>query len=155
VTSHRAKDALRATRQLVSALRSFIRDSPPEQQRQRYNDIEFDWQLRVDTPARRLAGVNGCLEFFTLRYQPTESALFHERLTSPLREQTHIDFHNFIFIDLGSGKGRTLFMASEYPFQRIIRCRASARVASGRSGQIAEVFRAGLNLRIGPKGGRG
>jgi SAM-dependent methyltransferase len=31
-----------------------------------------------------------------------------------------IDFADFLFIDLGSGKGRTLLMASEYPFRKII-----------------------------------
>jgi hypothetical protein len=31
-----------------------------------------------------------------------------------------IDFREFTFIDLGSGKGRTLLMASEYPFRRIV-----------------------------------
>jgi len=31
-----------------------------------------------------------------------------------------IDYSEFIFIDLGSGKGRALLLASEYPFQRII-----------------------------------
>jgi SAM-dependent methyltransferase len=31
-----------------------------------------------------------------------------------------IAFEQFTFIDLGSGKGRTLLMASEYPFQKII-----------------------------------
>jgi SAM-dependent methyltransferase len=37
-----------------------------------------------------------------------------------LSEQSHSDFHDFVFIDLGSGKGRTLLMASEYPFRRIV-----------------------------------
>jgi len=36
-----------------------------------------------------------------------------------LRQQAG-DFHDFIFIDLGSGKGRTLLMASDYPFRRIV-----------------------------------
>jgi SAM-dependent methyltransferase len=31
-----------------------------------------------------------------------------------------IEFDQFTFIDLGSGKGRTLLMASEYPFMRIV-----------------------------------
>ena len=31
-----------------------------------------------------------------------------------------IDFENFSFIDFGSGKGRALFLASEYAFRRII-----------------------------------
>ena len=34
--------------------------------------------------------------------------------------RVHSDFHDFVFIDLGSGKGRTLLMASEYPFRRIV-----------------------------------
>jgi predicted RNA methylase len=49
------------------------------------------------------------------QYQPSEPALFHEilcALPSP--------FEGFTFIDLGSGKGRTLLLASDYPFQRII-----------------------------------
>jgi SAM-dependent methyltransferase len=31
-----------------------------------------------------------------------------------------IKFSDFTFIDLGSGKGRTLLMASDYPFRRIV-----------------------------------
>ena len=31
-----------------------------------------------------------------------------------------VDFAEFLFIDLGSGKGRTLLMASEYPFRKIL-----------------------------------
>jgi len=31
-----------------------------------------------------------------------------------------IDCRDYIFVDLGSGKGRTLVIASEYPFQRIV-----------------------------------
>ena len=37
-----------------------------------------------------------------------------------LAEETNIDFREFAFIDLGSGKGRTLLMASHYPFRRIM-----------------------------------
>jgi hypothetical protein len=36
-----------------------------------------------------------------------------------LRQQAG-DFQDFVFIDLGSGKGRTLLMASDYPFRRIL-----------------------------------
>jgi len=31
-----------------------------------------------------------------------------------------IQFDQFTFVDLGSGKGRTLLMASEYPFRKIV-----------------------------------
>jgi SAM-dependent methyltransferase len=48
-------------------------------------------------------------------YQPTEPALFQEMMAS-----LPIEFDQFTFIDLGSGKGRTLLMASEYPFRKIV-----------------------------------
>jgi SAM-dependent methyltransferase len=35
-------------------------------------------------------------------------------------DQTVLNFRDFTFIDLGSGKGRTLLMASDYPFRRIL-----------------------------------
>jgi hypothetical protein len=31
-----------------------------------------------------------------------------------------IDFREFTFVDIGSGKGRTLLLAAEYPFKRIV-----------------------------------
>ncbi len=37
-----------------------------------------------------------------------------------LLEQNHADLRDFVFVDLGSGKGRTLLMASDYPFRRIV-----------------------------------
>jgi hypothetical protein len=35
-------------------------------------------------------------------------------------QQVGLDFRDVTFIDLGSGKGRTLLMASDYPFRRIV-----------------------------------
>ncbi len=35
-------------------------------------------------------------------------------------ERLPIDFREFTFIDLGSGKGRALLMASDYPFRRVV-----------------------------------
>jgi len=40
--------------------------------------------------------------------------------TSSNPEETTLDFRDFTFVDLGCGKGRTLLMASDYPFRRII-----------------------------------
>jgi SAM-dependent methyltransferase len=39
---------------------------------------------------------------------------------SPIPGQTVLNFRDFTFIDLGCGKGRTLLMASDYPFRRIV-----------------------------------
>jgi SAM-dependent methyltransferase len=61
---------------------------------------------------------------FHSAYQPTEPVAFHEMLDAlqqtPGPGETTLNFRNFTFIDLGSGKGRTLLMASDYPFRRIV-----------------------------------
>jgi SAM-dependent methyltransferase len=93
----------------------FLRDSTPEQRRRRYGDIEYDWEHRVDTTSATVNWRDRLLGVFHSPYQPTEPALFHEMLAS-----LDIPFEDFTFIDLGSGKGRTLLMASEYPFGRIV-----------------------------------
>jgi hypothetical protein len=110
---------LAATRQLLAALWEFVRDSTPERRRQRYGDAEYDWERRVNTTSAAVGWRDRILGVFHSPYQPTESALFHEMLDA-LGEQSHSDFHDFVFIDLGSGKGRTLLMASNYPFRRIV-----------------------------------
>jgi hypothetical protein len=108
-----------AARQLLSALWDFVRDSTPERRRQRYGDSEFDWDRRVNTTSAALSWRVRLLGVFHSPYQPTDSTLFYEMLDT-LREQSKCDFKNFVFIDLGSGKGRALLMASDYPFRRIV-----------------------------------
>ena len=110
---------LAATRQLLIALWEFARDSTPERRRQRFGDADYDWDHRVNTTSAALSWRDRLLGAFHSPYQPTEAALFHEMLEA-LREQTHADFRDFVFIDLGSGKGRALLMASDYPFRRIV-----------------------------------
>lgn len=56
---------------------------------------------------------------FHSAYQPTDPAAFREMLDY-VREQGGMDYSEFTFVDLGSGKGRTLLMASDYPFRRIV-----------------------------------
>jgi tRNA1(Val) A37 N6-methylase TrmN6 len=41
-------------------------------------------------------------------------------MLAALSAQAGFDFRDFVFVDLGSGKGRTLLMASDYPFRRIV-----------------------------------
>jgi SAM-dependent methyltransferase len=113
------EDRFAATRQLLAALWEFVRDSTPERRRQRYGDAEYDWEHRVDTTSAAVSWRDRLLGVFHSPYQPTESPLFHEMLDA-LRQQSHSDFHDFVFIDLGSGKGRTLLMASDYAFRRIV-----------------------------------
>jgi hypothetical protein len=102
-------------RALSSELRGFVRDSTPEQRRRRYGDVEYDWDHRVDTTSATVGWRNRLLGMFHSPYQPTEAALFHEMM-----QALPTDFDGFTFIDLGSGKGRTLLMAADYPFRRIV-----------------------------------
>jgi len=102
-------------RSFCTELWGFLRDSTPEQRRRRYGDVEYDWDHHVDTTSATVRWRDRLLGVFHSPYQPTEPALFHEMMAS-----LKIAFENFTFIDLGSGKGRTLLMASNYPFQRIV-----------------------------------
>ena len=115
----RREGRVAATCQLLAALWEFVRDSSPERRRQRYGDADYDWEYRVNTTSAAVGWRDRLLGAFNSPYQPTESALFHEMLDA-LRERSHSDFHDFVFIDLGSGKGRTLLMASDYPFRGIV-----------------------------------
>ena len=108
-----------ATRRLLSALVEFVRDSTPERRRRRFGDAEFDWEHRVDTTSALVGWRERLLGVFHSPYQPTESALFHEMIGA-MCARPGFDFRDFVFVDLGSGKGRTLLMAADYPFRRIV-----------------------------------
>jgi SAM-dependent methyltransferase len=108
-----------ASRQFLSAIWDFLRDSTPDRRRQRYGDADYDWDHRVNTTSAAVSWRDRLLGVFNSPYQPTEPALFHEMLDT-LQQQVHLDFREFTFIDLGSGKGRTLLLASDYPFRRIL-----------------------------------
>jgi SAM-dependent methyltransferase len=108
-----------ATRQLLSNLLEFARDSTPERLRQRYGDAEYDWEHRVNTTSAAVGWRDRLLGVFHSPYQPTEPGLFHEMMGA-LSRQTGFAFGDFVFIDLGSGKGRTLLMASDFPFCRVV-----------------------------------
>jgi SAM-dependent methyltransferase len=108
-----------ASRRLLAALWEFVRESTPERRRQRYGDVEYDWEHRVNTTSAAVSWRDRLLGVFHSPYQPTEPELFREMLEA-LSQQSHSDFHDFVFIDLGSGKGRTLLMASDYPFRRVV-----------------------------------
>ncbi len=109
----------RATRRLGELLWEFLRDSTPERLRSRFGDADYDWDFRVNTTSGAVGWRDRLLGKFHSEYQPTDSAAFHQMLDA-LSAQAGIDFHDFTFIDLGSGKGRTLLMASDYPFQSIV-----------------------------------
>src|ERR1700733_13993724 len=115
----RREGRVAATQQLLAALWEFVRDSAPERRRQRFGDAEYDWDHRVNTTSAAVGWRNRLLGLFHSPYQPTEPDLFREMLET-FSQQSCFDFRDCVFIDLGSGKGRTLLMASDYPFHRIV-----------------------------------
>lgn len=85
--------------------------------------MDYDWDHRVNTTSGTVGWRARLLGLFHSPYQPTDPALFREMMAS-----LPIQFGQFTFIDLGSGKGRTLLMASEYPFRRILGVEAIAEL---------------------------
>jgi SAM-dependent methyltransferase len=108
-----------ASQRFLAAIWEFLRDSTPARLRQRYGDADYDWDHHVNTTSGAVSWRDRLLGVFHSPYQPTEPALFHEMLGS-LQQQSHLDFREFTFVDLGAGKGRTLLLASDYPFRRIV-----------------------------------
>jgi len=100
---------------LIGNLWGVARDSTPERRRRRYGDMEYDWEHRVNTTSGTVGWRERLLGMFHSPYQPTDPALFREMMAA-----LAIDFREFTFVDLGSGKGRTLLMAAEYPFRKIV-----------------------------------
>ncbi len=111
----RAKGAPGAASLLLAELWSFLRDSTPERRRSRYGDMDYDWEHRVDTTSGTVGWRERLLGIFHSPYQPTDPSAFREMMAA-----LPIDFREFTFIDIGSGKGRTLLMASGYPFRKIV-----------------------------------
>jgi Methyltransferase domain len=107
-------------RRFVSTLWEFARESTPSRRRQRYGDVDYDWDFRVDTTGATVGWCDRLLGHFHSPYQPSEPALFREMLASLILASPKFDFREFTFIDIGSGKGRALLMAADYPFRRIL-----------------------------------
>ncbi|HTZ84243.1 MAG TPA: class I SAM-dependent methyltransferase [Candidatus Acidoferrales bacterium] len=104
---------------LTKAFWEFLLDSTPARLRQRFGDADYDWDYRVNTTSGAVGWRERLLGVFYSAYQPTDPASFHEMLEA-LLQSAHVDLADFTFLDLGSGKGRTLLMASDYPFRRIV-----------------------------------
>jgi SAM-dependent methyltransferase len=111
----RRKGVAGASSLLARELWGFLRDSTPARRRQRYGDMEYDWEHHVNTTSGTVGWRERLLGVFHSPYQPTDPALFREMMAA-----LPIQFDQFTFVDMGSGKGRTLLMASEYRFRKIV-----------------------------------
>src|SRR5579862_4764599 len=71
-----------ASGMLAKELWEFARDSTPARRRQRFGDVDYDWDYRVDTTGATVGWRDRLLGVLHSPYQPTEPALFHEMLDS-------------------------------------------------------------------------
>ena len=112
-----ARDAPRRVRLrlLAGIVQEFFRDSLPDRKRQRFGDAEYDWDCRVDTTSANVGWRARFIGLLNSSYQPIEPEIFR-----PMMQALPADFSQFTFVDIGSGKGRALLLASEFPFRQII-----------------------------------
>ena len=80
-------------------------------------DLHFDSKYQIDTVGRYgiySSDITGNNEKFAVSYSPTRVRAIRSCLSNlPISEQD-------VFIDLGAGKGRTLFVAAEYGLKKIV-----------------------------------
>ena len=112
----RARGFFGALRFYASGLLELVRDLAPTRRRSRYGDIDYDFDHGVDTTWATISLRTRLREWLRgVQYQASEPELFREIL-----ESVPAALSGFTFIDLGSGKGRTLLMASDFSFRRIV-----------------------------------
>src|SRR5690348_15787582 len=100
----------------AEALYRLLRELLPDRRKIKYGDLDYDWNHMVDTTRANVPFRTQLLAALTRhQYFPSEPWLFEE-----IMRVLDIDFRQFTFIDLGSGKGRTLLMAASYGFRRTI-----------------------------------
>jgi SAM-dependent methyltransferase len=128
----------RSLRELAGATWDALLEMLPSRSKARFGDLDYDWEHSVDTTR---SNVGFRTQFFTgitaRPYFATEPWLFEQIMQALARgiQQSavsiqpsavsqeavaQVGLQNFTFIDLGSGKGRVLLMAADYPFKRII-----------------------------------
>jgi SAM-dependent methyltransferase len=115
---------------LAATTGSAMLELMPSRRKARFGDLDYDWEHSVDTTrsnvgfrTQLLAGITGRPYFATepwLFEQIMQALAFSVQQSGVSPSVAHGTLQDFTFIDLGSGKGRVLLMASDYPFKRII-----------------------------------
>lgn len=81
-------------------------------------DTEFDRKFDVDTlqaSVPRDLRIQSSSQKHGCAYVPTPEALFRRML-----QHVPVNYRDYVFIDIGAGKGLAILIASEFPFKRII-----------------------------------
>jgi hypothetical protein len=99
----------------VSRLRPSVRTEIKEREQRA---AEFDHQFGVDTAGcihPTELNINSPNQLHAVSYRGSDPRDFRNAIGA-----LPINFREFVFIDFGSGKGRAILLASEFPFQKII-----------------------------------
>ena len=110
----------------------------PSGRRERHFDAIFG----TDTSGRIAAfelGVTAPSVRFATEYRPTPIRAFVHIL-----ERLHLDHREWVFIDLGAGKGRALLLAAQFPFKRIIGVEFAEDLARTARRNVATCSQSGL-----------
>jgi len=121
----------RSLKALTDACWNALLELLPSRRKAAFGDLDYDWEHSVDTTRSNVGvGTQFLTGVMARPYFATEPWLFEQIIDalalsiqqSPMSQGTvaQTGLQDFTFIDLGSGKGRALLMASEYPFKRII-----------------------------------
>lgn len=81
-------------------------------------DTDFDRRFGVDTlqaSVPRDLRIRSANQKSGCAYVPTPEALFRKML-----QHVEVDFRDYIFVDIGAGKGLSILIASELPFKKIV-----------------------------------
>ena len=103
----------------------------PSRRRARFGDLDYDWQRETDTTRSNVSfRMQLQAELAGGPYFASEPWLFEEMMqavalsiqqSAPgLGTVAQAGLEDYTFIDVGSGKGRALLMAADYPFRRIV-----------------------------------
>jgi SAM-dependent methyltransferase len=118
-------------REMANATWDAFLELLPTRRKAAFGDLDYDWEHSVDTTRSNVAvGTQFLTGVMARPYFATEPWLFEQimdalarsiqRLAISQEAVAQTRLQDFTFIDLGSGKGRVLLMASEYPFRKII-----------------------------------
>lgn len=127
-------------RTVLFAMSRAVRPFSPGYRRFLKADRAFDLKYGTNTSGEVSPGVLDIpidLQHHVTKYQGITAETFN-RLLSHLS----VDLSEFVFIDVGSGKGRAVLLASSFPFQRIIGVELSPA--------LTEVARANIKIYHDP-----
>ena len=124
---------------LPSLVRLVFKNIAYQLSRKRRNaqDESFDVAYGTDTSAIREVGSLDFAfpnAFHAFRYQPSSDALVRNAIA-----RLEIEAAKFSFIDFGSGKGRVLMVAAEYPFKQVIGVELSSELTEIAKQNIARL----------------